>query len=519
MASTTKKKPPIMWSSLTTHAIKISLHTVFVIHAVISAHRSNTAFSYVANALILLLALWMVKGEVDVFIKRLRRQLPPGFLGFPIHREIKLITDYCLNDKRRRYGTFYTQFFFGQAIVVCDGQDDLTWLFNNDRKALTEVLWRPPMAALQGPWAVTNQTGSYHRMLRRLLEPYFAPKFVNNYLTMMDETTKEELETWSATGDFVSSNVFKMYSLRLFFKSAFGRTNEEVLAILHDDFKLWLDGALSLTTLRIPGMRFDKAMKARGRILAIVGQLIDEFIVDNPEESERAKTTIIGRMIYGKTKDNNSMLTRDEIKDNVLILIFAGHDTTYASISTLLYHLSQNPDAMEALVEEVTMLSEPLQADDLKNAPVLNACIHESWRMDPPVHGRFRKAVKGIEHKGYSIPADTVFFYSIRMATTDESIYINPYTFDMRRFLPKDHHLYIASMDCGVDPFQGRANYPVFGGGTHMCLGKSFALLELRVLAVRMAKNYKVEVRNPKKTVLPITAWNIEFKMTKRKND
>ena len=74
-------------------------------------------------------------------------------------------------------------------------------------------------------------------------------------------------------------------------------------------------------------------------------------------------------------------------------------------------------------------------------------------------------------------------------------------------------------MDCGIDPFQRWSNYPVFGGGTHMCLGKSFALLELRVLAVRMAKNYKVEVRNPKKTVLPITAWNIEFKMTKRKND
>ena len=119
MASTTKKKPPIVWSSLTEHAIKISLYTAFVIHAVLSPHRSTTAFSYVANTLILPLALWMVKGEVNVFIKRLRRQLPPGFLGFPIHREIKLITDYVLirqglKDKRRWYGTFYTQFFLGR---------------------------------------------------------------------------------------------------------------------------------------------------------------------------------------------------------------------------------------------------------------------------------------------------------------------------------------------------------------------------------------------------------------------
>ena len=172
---------------------------------------------------------------------------------------------------------------------------------------------------------------------------------------------------------------------------------------------------------------------------------------------------------------------------------------------------------MEALVEEVTKLSKLLQSDELKNAPVLNACISESWRMDPPVAGSFRKAVKDVEHKGYSLAVGTVFNYSIRMVTDDESIYANPDSFDMRRFLPKDHPLYVADVDCGVDPFQGRSNYPVFGGGTHVCLGKSFAQLELRVLAVRMARHYKVEVRNPKKKFLPMNAWDVEFKLTQRK--
>lgn len=54
---------------------------------------------------------------------------------------------------------------------------------------------------------------------------------------------------------------------------------------------------------------------------------------------------MIGRLIYGKDKDDNRMMTRDEAKDNMLNLIFAGHDTTFASISSLLYHLSENPDA------------------------------------------------------------------------------------------------------------------------------------------------------------------------------
>ena len=61
-----------------------------------------------------------------------------------------------------------------------------------------------------GPWAVSIQTSNYHRALRRFLEPYFAPKFVNNYLRIIDETTRDELSAWSTTGDYVSANVFKL---------------------------------------------------------------------------------------------------------------------------------------------------------------------------------------------------------------------------------------------------------------------------------------------------------------------
>ena len=79
-----------------------------------------------------------------------------------------------------------------------------------------------------------------------------------------------------------------------------------------------------VTVKRIKGTAFDEAMKARDRILDTVDMLIDEFIKENPEESKRAQTTIIGRLIYGKDKDNNRMMTRDEMKDNILNLIFAG---------------------------------------------------------------------------------------------------------------------------------------------------------------------------------------------------
>jgi cytochrome P450 len=98
----------------------------------------------------------------------------------------------------------------------------------------------------------------------------------------------------------------------------------------------------------IPGMSFHKAMKERDRILTTIDQLIEEFFIKNLGQ----KLRLLG--VDLRQGDGNRMLTRDEIKNNVLFLMFAGHDTTYTSILTLIYHLSQGPDAMEEIVEEVT---------------------------------------------------------------------------------------------------------------------------------------------------------------------
>jgi len=514
---------PLVWSSLTEHIFKTILYSIFLARVV----RSET-ISYFVFAIKLFtgwILLWMINNEVGYFHQRLSRQLPPGFCGLPVIRDIYgvyvLVTSGFsgLQQARRKYGSMFTAPLFGRINIVLGGQDDLLWQFNNDRKALTEVSWPPNITMLLGPNAVANQSGKYHRVLRRLLEPYFLPKFVKNYLRVMDETTMEELESWCKTDDFVSSEVFKMYALRLFYASSFGKVNEEKIEELHRLFTIWLNGFLSPITVNFPGNPLTEGMKARERILEIVDSLIDDFMRENPEESERAQTTIIGRLVYGKDKDDNRMMTRDEMKDNILNLIFAGHDTTYASISTLLHHLSQNPTAMDAMAAEVASLKEPLNADDLKNAPALNACIHEAWRVDPPVPGSFRKAVKDLEWKGYSFKKDTVFNYSILMATQDEKLYAAPSKFHMERFLPTDHPLYQPEKASGIDPLQGRSSYPIFGGGTHVCLGKAFAQLELRVLAARMMQHYTVQVRNSKKVHFPVNGWSIEFKLTKRKSD
>jgi retinoid hydroxylase len=350
-----------------------------------------------------------------------------------------------------------------------------------------------------------------------LMEPFYSPTFVANYLKVMVQTTDEKLEEWCNMDDVVSGEVFKLYSLQLFMVSSFGQVDRAMLQTLHDDYKVWFRGFVTFPrTLRVPGWTFDKAMKARDRILVTMEMLINRFLSETPEDSERAKTTVMGRMVYAKGEEGQS-LTTEEIKDNLLNLIFAGHDTTYASINTVLHHVSQHPAVEAALVEEVCNFREPLDLNEIKHAPILNAIMHESWRVDPPVGFAFRKSVKGsLEYRNYKFREGTTFAYNIGLVVRQENVYPSAQSFHMERFLPKDHPLFNPMWESTVDPNQGRADYPIFGGGTHVCLGKHFAKLELQIIMARLYKNYHVTVKNNRKVYSPMNGWAVDFQLKRR---
>jgi retinoid hydroxylase len=515
--------------SFSEECIKAFIYAALVAHATASLFEKTLNQSWLSLAVHVIVVMLSGKaliGELH-FLLLERPNLPPGSLGLPFFGDFfPLATRYnggllpMSFDKAQLYGNVYINMILGRTLITLSDSASLTWLWSNDRKSLTESSWPPNIQALLGSTAIANLHGTRHKILRRLMEPFYSPTFVANYLTVMVETTDDDLEEWCNTGDVVSGEVFKLYALRLFMVSSFGQVDRELVETLHDDYKQWISGFLTLTgTLRVPGWTFDKAMKARDRILGIIEMLIERFLLETPEDSERAKTTVMGRMIYAKGEDGER-LSVEEIKDNLLNLIFAGHDTTYASINTVLHHVSQNPDAEAALVEEVCNFREPLDLDEIKKAPILNAVMHESWRVDPPVGFAFRKSVKSsLEYRNYKFPKGTTFSYNIGLAVRQENVYPSAQSFHMERYLPKDHPLANSTWESTVDPNQGRADYPIFGGGTHVCLGKHFAKLELRIIMARLYKNYHVTVKNNRKVYMPVNGWAVDFQLKRKTTD
>jgi cytochrome P450 len=500
------------------HAGRVSLIVALLSISLKTLLSSTYLSSTVVTSTITLVLLNWLRMEVSAALRR--KNLPRGDLGLLLLGDLSHFFTNGVNlslKNLEKYGETFTLNLM--ELVVSTGDPEyISWLWHAERKGQAVGFWPPTIQALVGPWALPVHSGKFHRTLRRMLEPAFTPKAVRDYLAAIDRVTSECLVKWSEGGSFHASSAFKMYALQMFFVASFGRVDEDLMKQFHDNFRVWLGGFLALFPLRIPGSKFDKAMKARENLLRITEELILRFKQDFPPESERAQKSLMGRVCYGKDEHGNCM-SLDCLKDNVMTMVFAGHDTTNFSIGTALYHLAGiRPAIKEAIVEEAKAFKEPLDFDELKNAPLLNSFLAECWRLDPPIVAGWRRATKLLEHKHYKVQKGQLFQYNIAVATMNEKVYPDPTKFAISRFLPKDHPLMEDSRLHAedVDPDGMNSNYPTFGGGTHACIGSHFAKLEMRVLLTRILQKYEVEIRNPKKVDFPIRGWTHEFKLLSR---
>eukprot|EP00957_Ditylum_brightwellii_P140984 10740715-Ditylum_brightwellii.AAC.1 len=133
--------------------------------------------------------------------------------------------------------------------------------------------------------------------------------------------------------------------------------------------------------------------------------------------------------------------------------------------------------------------------------------------MDPPVSRAQRLIIDSINFKGFHAKKGVALKYCIHGALKNDEIYASPYQFDIQRFLPNGHPLLVnAAMQSDGD--KAPATYPVFGGGSRMCVGNHFAKLVMRLFLTRLVQKYNLEVRHSKKEHCPIGGWKNEFRIT-----
>jgi cytochrome P450 len=187
--------------------------------------------------------------------------------------------------------------------------------------------------------------------------------------------------------------------------------------------------------------------------------------------------------------ESGDRMTDEQLRDEIMTLFLAGHDTTANALTWTWYLLAQNPKVDAALAAELREVlgSRAPSATDLPRLPYTDMVIKESMRLYPPAWGVGRRAIHDFELNGYRIPARTNFFLLQWVTQRDARFYRDPERFDPERW----RHDPIRT---GKLP---RFAYFPFGGGPRVCVGAGFAMMEAALLLATIAQRYRLTlVRN-----------------------
>lgn len=326
--------------------------------------------------------------------------------------------------------------------------------------------WRNPADPVTGllRHGLLVEDGAAHDELRRAVMPALHRTQVAAAVGTMWRRTDQVLDTWQGGRTYDMLVEMRRAALLIL-----------VDALFHDDFTPYLDPLftpiLELLKFISPGLWL---LGAPRRSAERAAGKIDEYIyalVRQRRSHPLAEDDLISQLIEAGMDD-------DLIRDQVLTLFIAGHDTSTALLAWSLYLIGLHPEVQRRLRREVEALpaDQPPSPEQLDAADYLGQVVSETLRMYPPIHVGNRLAAEELSVCGYQVPKGERVMVSIYSTHHDPAHWSEPGRFDPGRFAPGQKHL----------PY----TYLPFGGGPRNCLGANFAQVEARVVLARLLQRY-----------------------------
>ncbi|MGV2827279.1 cytochrome P450 [Myxosarcina sp. GI1(2024)] len=403
---------------------------------------------------------------------------PPGNTSLPfIGETISFFTDSQFSAKRRaKYGKVYQTNILGNRTVTMIGAEANTFLFRNENKHVVSQ-WPKSTRILLGDLSLSVRDGSFHSSRRKLLYQAFRPRALASYIPTMERITEKYLQKWQQMGTLTWYPELRNYTFDIASNLLVG-TDGGSQTPLAELFETWCAGLFTIP-INLPWTKFGKAVRCRKALL----KYIEEIVVKRQRQEDPGEDAL-GLLIKAKDEEGNS-LTVAELKDQILLLLFAGHETLTSAIASFCLLTAQHPEVMQRLREEQQhlSLSSSLSLEEIEKMTYLEQTIKEVMRLIPPVGGGFRKTIETFTFNGYRIPKGWTVQYQIAQTHQDREIYSESDLFDPDRFAPDRE-----------EDKQKNFGYIPFGGGLRECLGKEFARLEMRIFAAKLLQNYQSEL-------------------------
>ena len=316
---------------------------------------------------------------------------------------------------------------------------------------------------LLGNRSLANRSGDGHKARRRVVGQLFSAAALSRYtpsIAALVEELAEDLIQAKAPVQLVPC--MRRFAIAVIATTVLGLDTSDRQA-LFADFEIWTRALFSIP-VAIPGTPFAKALEAKKRLLGRLKQVVAQT------SAERGGLDLLS----GGLDEAGIPLTDDDLVEQLLLLLFAGYETTASSLSCLMRALLLNPDVEQWLLPE--LLDQPWPNLTTRSCPRLDATVLEVMRLTPPVGGFFRRTKQTVELGGVAVPPDRVIQVALAADLGDGSS-------DLAKIRPQRH----------LDGSFNQTLLP-FGGGGRVCLGKALAELEIRLMAIGLLQRVRLEL-------------------------
>ena len=374
---------------------------------------------------------------------------------------------------RQRYGdVFMIRVLPHNRRMVMVGRPDLIKpVFTTSATTLHAGEGNTILGPIMGDHSVLLLDESEHLRVRQLLMPAFHGAPMHGYKQMIEELTADEVAAWTVGVPMATHDRTTSLALEIILKVVFGVTDEQRLAELRPvvqkvvglDLMMMMGWFYPVLQKVGPWRRFAELQREFDRLL--YAEIADRRTA--PDLAERSD--VLSRLL---TASGEQSLTDAELRDNLVTLLLAGHETTATALAWAFHDLARNP----------AVLARAQEAADARDDTYLEAVLKESLRVHPVIGQVARLVKEPVAVGGYRIPVDATIMPTILEVQNDANNHVRPESFDPERFI-------------GTQPAPN--TWIPFGGGVRRCLGAGFSLMEGTVILGEALRRFDVAPVDP----------------------
>jgi cytochrome P450 family 135 len=371
-----------------------------------------------------------------------------------------------------RFGDTFTLRILNEGTwVVISHPDHIKQVFTGDPRVFHAGEGNRILLPVLGEHSVLLLDDAAHMEQRKLLLPPFHGKRMKRYGELMAEIAAAEIERWPRGEPYRLRPRMQAVTLEIILRAVFGLGEGERLERLRGELRRLLDMVTNPRLMFVPALLGPERLarfKPFQRDVARVDTPIYEEIAERRLAADLAEREDILSLLLQARHEDGSPMSDTELRDELVTLLVAGHETTATALAWAVERLVHHPEKLERLTAEVRA----------GESEYLDAVVTETLRLRPVISAVARRLTEPVEIGDWTLPAGVSIQPSIYLVHRRPDVYPEP-----ERFLPERF----------IDNPPGTYTWIPFGGGVRRCLGGAFAMFEMNAVLTELVRRRRIE--------------------------